>query len=65
MENEEMENEEIEQIKSRLARLEEEVFGMDYEKAQRVVDSYLEATEKNPNIPATDSVFRAERLLGV
>ena len=57
--------EEIEEIKTRLSRLEEAVWGMDYETARRVVDSYIGATEENPYIDASPAVLRAEKMLGV
>ena len=60
-----MENTEIEQIKKRLARLEEEVFGMTYEEAEAVVDSYVDAVAENPGLGASPSLLKAEKILGV
>lgn len=57
--------EELEEVKKRLARLEEAVFGMDYETAEAVVDSYIAAVKENPDTKASRHVLEAERLLGV
>ena len=60
-----MENGDIEEIKARLSRLEEEVFGMNYETANAVLNSYLEAMEEKPYISESPCVLRAEKMLGV
>lgn len=57
--------EELEEVKKRLARLEEAVFGMDYETARLVVDSYIAAVQETPDIEASRHVKQAERILGV
>ncbi len=59
-----MDTKDTEEIKARLARLEEEVFGMDYKTAERVLDRYLEATKEKPYILPSPSVRRAEKVLG-
>jgi hypothetical protein len=60
-----MTDEELKQIKGRLKRLEQEVFGMTYEEAEATVDSYINAAEKNPQIGASEHVKKAEKVLGV
>lgn len=52
-----MENPDIEKIKARLARLEEAVFGMDYETADNVVTSYVEALKENPELEASPAIL--------
>jgi len=56
---------EIGEIKKRLARLEEVVFGMTYNDAEAIVDAYIDAAEQNPNIEASSHVLKAEKILGV
>lgn len=56
---------ELEEIKARLSRLEEATWGMSYDTAKDIVDSYIEAIKENPNIEASPSVWLAERILGV
>jgi hypothetical protein len=60
-----MGNIDIEIIEARLTKLEEAVFGMDYETAKRVVDTYMEALKNNPGVEASPWVLKAEKILGV
>jgi hypothetical protein len=58
-------DDELDKIKARLARLEQETFGMSYEEAEATVDSYINASEQNPQIEASEQVKKAEMVLGV
>lgn len=60
-----MENPDIEKIKARLARLEEAVFGMTYDEAETIVNSYIAASRENPSVIASKAVLTAEKVLGV
>lgn len=57
--------EKLREIEGRLERIEQEVFGMTFEEASRIVDNYIEATKENPRIEATASLLKAEKMLGV
>lgn len=56
---------ELAEIKTRLSQLEKEIFGMDHEDAQAVVNSYVAAAQENPYIEASSAVKKAEKMLGV
>ncbi len=60
-----MDTNDVEQIKERLVRLEEAVFGMDYETALHIVDSYIEASKENPCIEPSRRFLKAEKMLGI
>lgn len=58
-------DDELDKVKARLARLEEATFGMTYDEAEAVVNSYVEAAKENPLIEASAHVKKAERMLRV
>ena len=60
-----MDTNDVEQIKERLVRLEEAVFGMDYETALHIIDSYMEASRENPYIEPSRRFLKAEKMLGI
>ena len=60
-----METNDVEQIKERLVRLEEAVFGMDYETAYHIVDSFREASKENHCLEPSHRFLKAEKMLGM
>ncbi len=60
-----MDTNDVEKIKERLARLEEAVFGMDYETALHIINSYTEASRENPCIEPSHRFIKAEKMLGM
>jgi hypothetical protein len=58
-------DDELDKIKARLARLEQETFGMTYDDANAIVNAYAQAVDENPHIEASEHVKKAEQMLGV
>lgn len=55
----------IDELKERIARLAEQVFGMTFEEANAIVNNYVEAQRENPTLDVHPSVLKAEKMLGV
>ena len=60
-----MDTNEVEQINERLVRLEKIVFGMDYENALRIIDSFTEASKENHSLEPSHRFLKAEKMLGI